>query len=54
MALEQMLACFLHIRHIIALYRHYQRSQMGAIIAARFRYDSNLVEGRIKKREKRI
>lgn len=52
MALEQMLACFLHIRHVIALYKHYQRSQMGAIIAARFRYDSNVMEGRRKRERK--
>lgn len=53
MALKQMLACVLHIRHVITLYRHYQRSQMGAIIAARFRYDSHFMECGIKKeREK--
>lgn len=54
MALEQMLACFLHIRHITALYRHYQRSQMGTIMAARFRYDSDLMEGRRKRKRKRF
>lgn len=48
MALEQMLACVVHIRHVITLYRHYQRSQMGAIIAAKFRYDSSSIEGRRK------
>lgn len=50
MALKQMLASVLHIRHVITLYRHYQRSQMGAIIPARFRYDSNFMEGRRKKK----
>lgn len=53
MALEQMLACLLRIRHVIALYRHYQRSQMGVVIAARFRYDSHLTEGRRKEREEK-
>lgn len=52
MALEQMLACALHLRHVIALYRHYQRSQMPAIIAARFRYDSNFMNGRRKNQQK--
>lgn len=42
---EQMLAYMLHVRHIIALYRHYQRSQMGEIIAATLRYDNNFLEG---------
>lgn len=34
MACEQMLACTrsMHIRHIIAVLRHYQQSQMAAII----------------------
>ncbi len=41
---EQMSAYTLHVRHIIALCRHYQSSQMGEIIAAMFRYDNNFWE----------
>lgn len=42
--------CSMHIRHIIALLRHYQQSQMVAIIAAMFRRGNNfLAKGRWKK-----
>lgn len=41
---EQMSAYTPHVKHIIALRRHYQRSQMGEIITAMFRYDDHFLK----------
>lgn len=47
-AREQMSTHTLRVWHVIALYKHYRRSQMEETIAVKFRYDNNFLKCRRK------